>query len=103
VFLTIQALIILTGKIIVWGHRNLSGRKCLRSTYALFITYNLNSVQRRGDLTILNTTVIDFIIVLYLLYNSSEVCHPRFAFKLYGEVNSVKKHNYKIWLNDGVY
>jgi len=22
---------------------------------------------------------------------------------LYGEVNSVKKHNYKIWLNDGVY
>jgi len=23
--------------------------------------------------------------------------------KLYGEVNSVKKHNYKIWLNDGVY
>jgi len=32
----------------------------------------------------------------------SEVCHPRCAFKLYGEVNSVKKHNYKIWLNDGV-
>jgi len=31
-----------------------------------------------------------------------EVCHPRCAFKLYGEVNSVKKHNYKIWLNDGV-
>jgi len=22
---------------------------------------------------------------------------------LYGEMNSVKKHNYKIWLNDGVY
>jgi len=22
---------------------------------------------------------------------------------LCGEVNSVKKHNYKIWLNDGVY
>jgi len=22
---------------------------------------------------------------------------------LYGEVNSVKKHNYKIWLNYGVY
>jgi len=22
---------------------------------------------------------------------------------LYGEVNSVTKHNYKIWLNDGVY
>jgi len=22
---------------------------------------------------------------------------------LYGEVNSVKKDNYKIWLNDGVY
>jgi len=21
----------------------------------------------------------------------------------YGEVNSVKKHNYNIWLNDGVY
>jgi len=21
----------------------------------------------------------------------------------YGEVNSVKRHNYKIWLNDGVY
>ena len=36
------------------------------------------------------------------VYNS-EVCHPRCAFKLYGEVNSVKKHNYKIWLNDGVY
>jgi len=33
----------------------------------------------------------------------SEVCHPPCAFKLYGEVNSVKKHNYKIWLNDGVY
>jgi len=35
---------------------------------------------------------------------TSEVCHPRCAFKLvYGEVDSVKKHNYKIWLNDGVY
>jgi len=22
---------------------------------------------------------------------------------LYGEVNSVKKHNYKLWLNDGGY
>ena len=33
----------------------------------------------------------------------TEVCHPRCAFKLYGEVNSLKKHNYKIWLNDGVY
>ena len=22
---------------------------------------------------------------------------------VYGEVNSVKKHDYKIWLNDGVY
>ena len=22
---------------------------------------------------------------------------------LYGEVNSVKNHNYKLWLNDGVY
>jgi len=21
----------------------------------------------------------------------------------YGEANSVKKHNYKIWINDGVY
>jgi len=35
--------------------------------------------------------------------DNSEVCHPRCAFKLYGEVNSVKKHNYKIWLNGGVY
>ena len=34
---------------------------------------------------------------------NSEVCHPRCACKLYGEVNSIKKHNYKIWLNDGVY
>jgi len=25
---------------------------------------------------------------------NSEVCHPRCAFKLYGEVKSVKKHNY---------
>jgi len=33
----------------------------------------------------------------------SEVCHPHCAFKLYSEVNSVKKHNYKIWLNDGIY
>jgi len=33
----------------------------------------------------------------------SEVCHHRCAFKLYGGVNSVKKPNYKIWLNDGVY
>ena len=23
--------------------------------------------------------------------------------QLYSEVNSVKKHDYKIWLNDGVY
>ena len=36
-------------------------------------------------------------------YGNSEVCHPRCAFKLYGVVNSVKKRNYKIWLNDGVY
>jgi len=35
---------------------------------------------------------------------NSGVCHPRCAFKLHGEVNSVKKkHNYKILLNDGVY
>ena len=33
----------------------------------------------------------------------SEVCHPRCALKLYGEVNSVTEHNYKIWLNDGVH
>jgi len=33
----------------------------------------------------------------------SEVCQPRCVFKLYGEVNLVKKHKYKIWLNDGVY
>jgi len=37
------------------------------------------------------------------MHINSEVCHPRCAFKLDGEVNSVKKHNYKIWLNDGVY
>ena len=29
-------------------------------------------------------------------YQNSEVCHPCGAFKLYGEVNSVKKYNYKI-------
>ena len=23
--------------------------------------------------------------------------------QVYGEGNSVKKHNYKVWLNDGVY
>jgi len=40
--------------------------------------------------------------IRYDLLNS-EVCHPRCAFKLHGEVDSVKKHNYKIWLNDGVY
>ena len=39
----------------------------------------------------------------FLVSFNSEVCYPRCAFKLYGEVNSVKKHNYKIWLNDGVY
>ena len=27
----------------------------------------------------------------------------QFFHRLYGEVNSVEKHNYKIWLNDGVY
>jgi len=35
--------------------------------------------------------------------NNSEVCRRRCAFKLYGKVNFVKKHNYKLWLNDGVY
>jgi len=35
-------------------------------------------------------------------YHNSEVCHHRCAFKLYGTVNSVKKHNYILWLNDGV-
>jgi len=34
---------------------------------------------------------------------SSEVCHPRCVFKLYGEVNSVKNTTMNIWLNDGVY
>ena len=34
----------------------------------------------------------------------SEVCHALRAFKLYGNMNFVKKnHNYKFWLNDGVY
>ena len=37
------------------------------------------------------------------MFRHSEVCHPRCAFKLYGEVNSVKKHNYKLRLNDYVY
>jgi len=36
-------------------------------------------------------------------YHSSEVCHPRCVFKLYGEVNSVKNTTINIWLNDGVY
>jgi len=41
---------------------------------------------------------------MYTFYTiDSKVCHHRCAFKLYGEVNSVKKHNYKIWPNDGVY
>jgi len=35
--------------------------------------------------------------------HSSEVCHPRCAFKPYSEENSVKKHNDKLWLIDGVY
>jgi len=34
---------------------------------------------------------------------NSEVCHPRFVFKLYGEVDSVKNTAMNIWLNDGVY
>ena len=37
------------------------------------------------------------------IIGNCEVCHPRCAFKLYGEVNSVKKHNYKLWLYDAVY
>jgi len=37
----------------------------------------------------------------YEVLNSSEVCHPRCTFKLYDEVNSVKEHSYKLWLNDG--
>ena len=37
------------------------------------------------------------------LKQNSEVCHPRCEFKLYGKANSVKKHNYKLWLNDGIY
>jgi len=28
---------------------------------------------------------------------------PEVDESVYGEVNSVEKHNYKIWLNDGVY
>jgi len=31
------------------------------------------------------------------------VVKKRDHLELFGEVNSVKKHNYKIWLNDGVY
>ena len=34
---------------------------------------------------------------------NSEVCHPRCEFKLYSEMNSVKKHNYKLWLNEAIY
>jgi hypothetical protein len=34
---------------------------------------------------------------------SSEVCHPRCVFKLYGEVNSVKNTTINVWLNDSVY
>jgi len=37
-----------------------------------------------------------------LIWNS-EVCNPSCVFKLYGEVNSVKKTTINIWLNDGVY
>jgi len=53
-----------------------------------------------------NTYFASYLAQLFLEWDVSdkpEVCHHRCAFKLYGEVNSVKKHNYKIWLNDGVY
>jgi predicted nucleotidyltransferase len=51
------------GKIIVWDQRNLSGRKYLRSTYALFTANHLHSIQRKGDLTKLKATLIDVIIL----------------------------------------
>ena len=41
--------------------------------------------------------------LIQILYNNSEVCHPRCVFKLYGDVNSVKNTTINIWLNDGVY
>jgi len=34
---------------------------------------------------------------------STEACHPRCVFKLYGELNSVRNTTTNIWLNDGVY
>jgi len=36
-------------------------------------------------------------------YCCTEWRRVNFTPELYGEVNSVKKHNYKIWLNDFVY
>ena len=41
--------------------------------------------------------------VLHIMLCISELCHPRCAFKLYGEVNSIKNTTINIWLNDGVY
>ena len=43
-----------------------------------------------------------------IVYNHNPISSELFGAgyfenKLYGEMNSVKKHNYKIWLNDGVY
>ena len=33
----------------------------------------------------------------------AEMCHPCCAFKLYGEVNSIKNTTTNVWLNDGAY
>jgi len=37
---------------------------------------------------------------IVIFYDTSEVCHPRCVFKIYGEVNSVKNTTINIWLND---
>ena len=39
----------------------------------------------------------------FIFHQNSEVCHPYFVFKLYGEVNTVKNTTTNVWLNDGVY
>jgi len=35
--------------------------------------------------------------------STSDVCHPRCVFKLYGEVNSVKNTTINTWLIDDIY
>jgi len=90
-----------------WPRGSLCHQRAKCRAYSLLCFHSLMSHVQTSGLKFPRGSNVDVISTCYGNKGnkptaSSEVCHPRCLFKLYGEVNSVK-NTINIWLNDGDY